>query len=209
MLNKVIITIARQYGSAGREIGKKLAEQLTIPYYDEALIKLASQESGINESLFESADEKPMSSLWESASSFNVISLGGHFPAGGEMPMNDKLFLIQSKVIKELAEAGSCVIVGRCADYILADNPNAVHVFIHAKEEVKLKRVVESYGIPEGKAKEVMFKTDRKRSTYYNYYADGKWGRAENYDLTIDSSIIGIDGTVKLIKEFAQLKLSK
>lgn len=209
MLNKVIITIARQYGSAGREIGKKLAEQLTIPYYDEALIKLASQESGINESLFESAEEKPMSSFWESASSFNVISLGGHFPAGGEMPMNDKLFLIQSKVIKELAEAGSCVIVGRCADYILADNPNAVHVFIHAKEEAKLKRVVDSYGIPVEKAKEVMFKTDRKRATYYNYYADGKWGRAENYDLTIDSSIIGIEGTVKIIKEFAQLKLSK
>lgn len=205
MDKKIIITIAREYGSGGKCIGQKLSEILNIPFYDKELLALAAKESGIHEDLFKEADENHPKGFWNSMS-FSTSSFGNVFSDGGELPINDRLFLIQSSIIKEIANEGSCIIVGRCADYILQDHPDAIHIFIHALEKDKIQRVIETYGINEKDAKTAMSKTDKRRAAYYDYYADGKWGQAENYDLSIDSSVIGIDGTVTLIKEFANLK---
>ncbi|MEG1583967.1 MAG: cytidylate kinase-like family protein [Anaerovorax sp.] len=208
MDKKLIITIAREYGSGGKLIGQKLSESLNIPFYDKELLTLAAKESGIHEDLFKEADENHSKGFWNSMS-FTTSSFGNVFSGGSELPINDRLFLIQSSIIKDIAQAGSCVIVGRCADYILQHHPDAMHVFIHALEKDKIARIIETYGVNEKDARTAMLKTDKRRATYYNYYADGKWGQAENYDLSIDSSVIGIDGTVMLIKEFAKLKQVK
>lgn len=208
MTQKVIITIARQFGSGGREIGQKLAEQLGIKFYDKELIALAAKESGIDEDLFESADEKPFNPFWSSLA-VNIAGFGSKFSGFSDMPMNDRLFLIQSNVIKKIAQEESCVIVGRCADYILKEEANAVHIFVHADLPFKKNRLVGSYGIPEPNAEEFMKKTDKRRASYYDYYVGEKWGIAENYDLCVDSSAIGIDNTVKLIIEIAKMKLGE
>lgn len=207
MKGKVIITIARQFGSGGKEIGEKLAEKLGIPFYDKSLIHLAAKESGLDEELFDYADEQTFRNFWAAASSSNSIYINNRFSLFNEMPMNDKLFIIQSNIIKKLAAADSCVIVGRCADYILRDDPNTVPVFIHSGEKERLDRVIHSYGIPEKDARDVMVKTDKKRAAYYNYYSGEKWGRADNYDLSIDSGAVGIDGAVEIIIKFAEIKL--
>lgn len=206
MNHKIIITIARQYGSGGRAIGQKLADHLGIPFYDKELIQLAAKDSGIDKGLFENADETHTSTFWNTMS-INTNVFGNRITAFNDIPMNDKLFLIQSNIIKKVANEGSCVIVGRCADYILREEQNTVHVFIHSNAEDKLHRIINNYNIPESNAKDIMIKTDKKRSTYYNYYSDGKWGRAENYDLSINSGAVGIDGAIKIIKEFAVIKL--
>ncbi len=205
MKNKVIITIARQFGSGGKEIGEKLSSRLEIPFYDKSIIHLAAQESGIDEDLFQSADEKALHTFWATTAGSTSI-YGNRLSMFSEMPMNDKLFIIQSNIIKRLAEE-SCVIVGRCADYILREEKNIVSVFIHADEESKKQRMIQTYEVPEKDAKEVMVKTDKKRAAYYNYYSGEKWGRADNYDLSINSGAIGIDGAVDLIIKFAELKL--
>lgn len=208
MKNKVIITIARQFGSGGREIGEKLALKLEIPYYDKSLIQLAADESGIDEDLFDFADERAYHSFWTASVGSNCF-YGNRISPFHEMPMNDKLFLIQSSTIKKLAEHGSCVIVGRCADYILRDDPDAISVFIHSGEQQRLNRIIQSYGIEAKDAKDVMIKTDKRRAAYYNYYSGEKWGRADNYDLSIDTGAVGIEGAVDLIIKFAELKSSE
>lgn len=208
MNNKTIITIARQFGSGGRAIGKQLAEDLCIPFYDKDLIQLAAKKSGIEEHLFENADETPSNNFWDTLAS-NANLFGNKLLTFNDMPMNDKLFVIQSNIIKDVAAKGSCVIVGRCADYILRNEEGLTHLFIHSSEEDKLDRVINSYGIPEKDAKVTMTKTDKKRASYYNYYADGKWGRAENYDLSLNTSAIGIEGAVRLIKDFLAIRKEK
>ncbi|WP_027399348.1 cytidylate kinase-like family protein [Anaerovorax odorimutans] len=207
MNSKIIITIARQFGSGGREIGKNLANELNIAFYDKDLIKIAAEESGIHEELFENVDENHKNSFWDNMA-YNTTSFGNPFSSGSDIPINDKLFIIQSNVIKELAEKDSCVIVGRCADYILKSNPNAIHIFIHSNKEDKINRIINSYGIPAENAEVLMIKTDKKRATYHNYYSSGKWGKAENYNLAIDSNVLGISGTVEIIKKFAQIKFN-
>ncbi len=204
MKSKVVITIARQFGSGGKEIGEKLAERLGIPFYDKSLIHLAAKESGIDEDLFDFADEKAFHRFW-TASAGNAGYYGNRISLFNEMPMNDKLFIIQSNIIRKLADNGSCVIVGRCADYILRHDVSTVPVFIHSSEQDRLNRVIHTYGVDEKDAKEVMTKTDKKRASYYNYYSGGKWGRADNYDLSINSSASGIDGAVDLIIKFVCL----
>ena len=208
MNHKIIITIARQFGSGGREIGEKLANQLEIPFYDKSLIHLAAKESGIDEDLFDYADEKTLHNFW-TASASNTSIFGNRISSFNEMPMNDKLFIIQSNIIKKLASDDSCVIVGRCADYILRNDPNTVTVFIHSNEADKQNRIIHTYGIPEKEARDVMIKTDKKRAAYYNYYSGEKWGRADNYDISINSGAAGIDGVVDLIIKFAGLKLGE
>ncbi len=207
MNSNAVITIARQFGSGGREIGERLAEKMEIPFYDKSLIHLAAKESGINEDLFDYADENSNHGFW-TASAGNTAFYGNRISLFNEMPMNDKLFLIQSNMIRKLASGGPCVIVGRCADYILRGHDNLVTVFIHANDKDRLRRVVSSYGVEEKDAIEVMTKTDKKRAAYYNYYSGEKWGRADNYDLSINSSAVGINGAVELIIEFSDLKLA-
>ncbi|WP_324823813.1 cytidylate kinase-like family protein [Sinanaerobacter sp. ZZT-01] len=203
MDHKIIITIAREYGSGGREIGKQLAEQLKIPFYDKELITRTAEESGIDPDLFENADEKPSNPFWTSLA-FNIGTFGSHIPTINDLPMNDRLFLLQSKTIRKIAEEGSCVIVGRCADYILEKEENIIRFFIHADREDKLNRVIHSYGIPEEGAQEFMKKTDRRRATYYDYYVGEKWGQINRYDLSINSSTLGIQSTVDLLLKFVK-----
>lgn len=208
MNEKIIITIARQFGSGGREIGQKLAERLGISFYDKELITRAAKESGIDQDLFENADEKPFNPFWSSVA-VNLSGFSGKFTNFSDMPINDRLFLIQTQVIKQIAEEDSCVIVGRCADHILRDRKDAVHVFLLANDDYKLKRVVESYGVPQQNAAEFMHKTDKKRAAYYDYYVGEKWGNAQNYDLSVRTSSVGIDHAVDLILHLVKMKLHR
>ena len=196
-----IITIGRQYGSGGRLIGKRLAEELDIPYYDREILTLSAQESGIGEELFQEYDEKPTRSFLFSL----VAGMPGRGGAGAyymDMPLNHKIFLAQFDTIKRIASQGPCVIVGRCADYVLSDNKNAVNVFVKASMEVKKQRVIAYYGIDKDKAEDVIIKTDKRRASYYNYYANTRWGDLDNYHLVIDSGALGIDGSAAIIREF-------
>lgn len=201
MDKKVIITISRQYGSGGRKVGEMLAERLGIPFYDKELITLAAKESGYAEELFEKADSQATSSLLYSLSLYS--STVGLY----DMPLNDKLFIVQSETIRKVAAEGSCIIVGRCADYVLRDNPDAVNIYIHADMNSKMKRAVDDYGQPEDGVVDFIAKTDKRRSTYYNYYTGLKWGRAENYHLTIRTDWVGLDAAVETIMAFVKARV--
>jgi len=196
-MKNVIFTIGRQYGSGGRIIGKKLAEELGIPFYDKELLTMAAKDSGFCEEIFETHDERPTSSFLYS------LVMGGY--GSDSMPLNHKLFLAQFETIKKIAKQGPCVIIGRCADYALEGMPNVVNVFIHADLDSRVKRVVEEYGEDSKQAISLINKTDKKRANYYNYYSDKKWGAMDTYNLSIDSGKIGIENAVKLIKSFADM----
>lgn len=197
-----VITIGRQFGSGGRDIGEKLASHYGIAFYDKDLLKRAAKESGICPELFENNDEKPTSSFL-----YNLVTDTYSFGYSSpyiEMPLSHKVFLAQFDTIKKIAEEGPCVIVGRCADYALSDFPNRFSVFIYAPLEDRIKRITEKY--PDvndpAKIKDMIIKTDKSRANYYNYYSSKKWGRADSYDLCVDSSKLGIDGTVDIISYF-------
>lgn len=201
MTDRFVVTIGRQYGSGGKIIGEKLAKALGVPFYDKELLTEAARKSGICQEMFESNDEKPTSSLLYS------LVMGTY--SGDSLPLNHKLFLAQFDAIRSLADKGSCVIIGRCADYALEDYKNVINVFIHAKMEDRIDRAVAQYGIDINKAEDIIIKTDKKRASYYNFYSSKKWGNVDNYDITVDSSVLGIDDTVKLLKEFVELKMKK
>lgn len=201
MSTNTVFTIGRQYGSGGTEVGRKVAKELNIPFYDKELIAISARDSGLSESLFTNADEKATSSI------FYSLVMGNYPMASGalgvtEMPLNDQLFLIQSKTIKRLASDGPCVIVGRCADYILRDMDNVLNVFIHADLQYRVERAISMYEAPENKAEDICIKTDKQRANFYNYYSDRKWGRCRTYDLSIDSSKLGIEGSALQIIHF-------
>lgn len=203
MKRNIIITISRQFGSGGRSIGKQLAASLGIPFYDKELIELAAEKSGFDASIFETADEQATSSLLYS------LSLGMYSPSAGRadvlggLSLNDKIYVYQSKVIRDIAAQGSCVIVGRCADYILQDNPDVINVFIHSALESRIKRAVACHEAPVDRAQSILTKTDKRRATYHDYYANTKWGRVENYHLAINSDFVGLENAAEIIKEFA------
>lgn len=205
MTNNNIITIARQFGSGGRAIGEELAKKLEIPYYDKELISIAAKESGMNPEIFESVDEKAANSLLYSLS-MGLYSFGSGFSAMGDLPVNDKLYILQHKIIRDLAAKGPCIIVGRCADYILKDNPNTIKIFIHANMEYRKERAINVHNIEATKAEHIINRTDKSRANYYSFYSGQKWGVAENYDLTIDSSKLSIDKIVELIQNYIKIK---
>lgn len=207
MNEKFVINIGRQLGSGGREIGEKLATELNISYYDKELIELASQESGLCKEFFEKADEKASQGLIG-----GLFGMRFPFVTEGAMPYsnclsNDALFKIQSDVIRKLAEEKSCLFVGRCADYILRDNPRCVNVFISASLEDRIERVMSRRYITREDAEALIEKVDKKRASYYNYYSYNTWGAAATYHLCIDSSVLGVEGTVEFIKSFAIQRL--
>lgn len=208
MKGNLVITIGRQCGSGGRVVGEKLAEKLGVKFYDKELLSLAAKNSGLCEELFETHDEKPTSSFLYSLV-MDTYSLGYANSAYMDMPINHKIFLAQFDTIKQLAEQESCVIVGRCADYALAEYPNTVKVFVAADETNKIARLSELYQVDKAKAKDIMIKIDKKRSSYYNYYSSKKWGDARSYDLCVNSSALGADGTVDLILEFVKIKQAR
>ncbi|RHJ83428.1 AAA family ATPase [Parabacteroides sp. AM08-6] len=207
MDDKIILTIGRQFGSGGREIGKKLAAALGIAYYDKELMAVAAKESGLSEEFFEKADERASSGL---SYAFSVgFSYMGMFTPYTDILSNDGLFKFQSDAIRKLAEKGSCVLVGRCADYILRDNPDCLSFFIHNTKENRIQRIIEYQNVTVEQAKELMTKTDKSRAAYYNYYTNKEWGVASSYNFSIDVSVLGVDETVEFIKSFVERKMNK
>lgn len=200
-----IITISRQYGSGGRNVGLKIANRYNMEYFDKELLEEAAKKSGISKELFEMHDEKPTSSFL-----FSMVSDGYFFGypsvnSYGDMPISQRVFLAQFDTIKEIAKERSCVIVGRCADYALQGFDDVINVFVSANMETRLKNVMAETGHTREKAKYLILKTDKRRSGYYNYYTNKKWGAAESYDLCVNSSIIGVDGCVETVVKFADL----
>ncbi|MCI9216934.1 cytidylate kinase-like family protein [Lachnospiraceae bacterium 42-17] len=200
-----IITIGRQYGSAGRQIGYKVAEDLGIKLYDKEMLDRAAKESGLCQELFETHDEKPTSSFLYSLV-MDTYSLGYTSGSYTDMPINHKVFLAQFDAIKKIADEGPCILVGRCADYALEDYDNVLSLFIHADMDAKIRRIARIYDLTDVKAKELIVKTDKKRASYYNYYSNKKWGAADSYHACLSSSLLGIDGTAKAIKMLVELK---
>lgn len=204
MAKKLIITIARQYGSGGREIGERIAEILNIPIYDKLLITEAASKGNLNEEVLRKTDESAANSLlYTLAVGSNTLGAAMHF--GYKMPLSDKLFILQSEVIREYAAKGSGVFIGRCADHVLRDEANILRVFVYGDLDHRQTRVAERH--PELKSSQIMDainKTDKRRSTYYNFYTGNKWGKFDNYDLAINSSTLGIEGTAELICDFAK-----
>ena len=205
MSDNLIITIGRECGSGGRHIGRQLADELGIKCYDKELLNEAAKNSGFCRELFETHDEKPTSSLLYSLV-MDTYSLGYSTSAYLDMPLNHKIFMAQFDTIKHLANQESCVIIGRCADYALAGYPNVVTVFVTADEDVKIRTLMDRYQISEAKAKDLMIKTDKKRASYYNYYSNKRWGDSRSYDLCINSSKVGMEGAIHIIKEFVKVR---
>lgn len=192
---KKIITISREFGSGGRTIGKHLAEALGIPCYDSEIIEKVAVESGFAEEYVKDKGEYTHPSLLMGLLSSRTIYNG---------PTNeDKIWLIQCKVIKELAEKGPCVIVGRCADYILRGRDDVMKVFIFADPEARAKRIVEVYGEKEDAPAKRLREKDKRRAAYYQHYTDMNWGASRNYDVCLNSSFIGVDKCVDILKEIA------
>ena len=204
-MNQYVITIGRQFGSGGRSIAEKLAKKLDIKFYDKELISIAAKESGISPEVFEGVDEKATNSLLYSLS-MGMYSFGSGFPAMGDLPVNDKLYLLQHKIIKEIAEKENCVIVGRCADYVLRDNPKRVSIFIYADMEFRKEQSIKKHGIDPAHAEHIINKTDKNMANYYSFYSGQKWGQAENFDLCIDSSKLDEDKIVELIAEYIKMR---
>lgn len=200
-----VITIGRQCGSDGKAIGQKLAEELGIKCYDKELLSLAAKKSGFSEEVFQTYDEKPTNSLLYSLV-MDPRSLSFTNSGYMDVPMDHKLFFSQFETIKQLAEEESCVIIGRCADYALSEYENHISVFITADDDDRIETLKELHHIDDGKAKDLMVRTDKKRSSYYKYYTEKKWGDAKNYDLCINRSAVGVEGAVKIILDFVHAK---
>jgi len=203
-MKNAIVTIARQYGSGGREVGQKLAELTGYAFYDKDLITMAAQKSGLNHAVLDAADEKAANSL------LYTLAMGSasyhHGLNNLHVPLNDKLFTVQSEIIRELAqEDKGAIIVGRCADYVLADHPKVLRVFISADFDKRVENIMHQQNLTENQARELVIKTDKRRSNYYNYYTGGKWARLENYDLIISTDKTGIDGAAQLIRMYMDL----
>ena len=204
MSTNTIITIERQYGSGGHLIGEKLSKDLGIPFYDSELIKVAAKESGICEEIFESFDEKPTTSFLYSLV-MDPYSLG-YNSNSFDLPLNHKVFLAAFDTIKELAKKGPCVFVGRCADYVLKDNPNVVSVFVHADEKFCLDRAMERNSMTEKEMKKYIEKTDKFRGDFYRYHTGHEWADARNYDLCLNSGKLGFQKCVEEIKAYIKIR---
>ena len=195
-----VITISRQYGSGGRIVAQKLADALGIPFYDNELITMAAEKTGLSVECFKDAEKTSFGNLF-----FSLTSLTPSLDSVG-LPLNEKIFLVQSQVIKEVAAAGPCVIVGRSADYVLQDNSNVINVFLQADLPDRVKRAIDAYGQDAEGAEAMVVKTDKRRANYYNYFTGRKWGKAENYDLILNTSRMDLDKIVEVIKTYVSLR---
>ena len=199
-----IVTIAREYGSGGRECGKKLAELTGYKFYDKDLITLAAQKSGMSTDALNSVDEKAASSL------LYTLALGSSIYNSGmgsvNLPINDKLFVVQSQIIKDIANSGEgAIIVGRCADYVLSERDNVVKVYITSDFDTRVNTVMKRHDLTQSQARDLIIKTDKRRSNYYSYYTGEKWGKADKYDVVVSTARIGIDGAAGLIADYIKM----
>lgn len=204
-VKKMMITVSRQYGSGGRVIAKALAERLGIAYYDKELIVLAAKESGFAEEIFEESEDKTPNSLLYSLV-MGTYGMGGQGIGVPDMPIGDKVFLIQSNLIRSLASKESAVFVGRCADYVLEGREDTTNFFLYAPLKNRVDRAIAEYGLAKEKSESAVLRIDKRRANYYNYYANRKWGKAENYDLAVDSSKLSVDDTVTLLQKYVEMK---
>lgn len=205
-MENYVITIGREFGSGGLDIGRILSDRLGIKCYDKELLQLASKESGLCEEIFQNHDERPTNSFLYSLV-MDTYSVSGYTASSYlDMPLNHKVFLAQFDTIKNLANKESCIIVGRCADYALADNPNCLSVFIHAEKEFRINHLMDTYGWTSDKANDMMNKTDKKRASYYNYYSSKKWGDARSYHICLDSSQLGLEGCADVIIQALKIR---
>lgn len=194
---KTIITIGRQFGSGGKEVGIRVAKELGIPFYDEELLHEAAKKSGLCEKIFENFDERPKSLLYSIAMDSYMFGLPG---TGMGDSLEQQVYLATFNTIRRLAEEGPCVMIGRCADYALAENPNLLSLFICAPMDVRIQRVAKRQNISPEKARSLILKTDKRRAAYYEYYSSRKWGAVDSYDFCLDSSYLGLGRTVELIQ---------
>lgn len=199
-MDNLYITIGRQFGSGGRETGKKVAEALGIPYYDKELLVVAAKESGLSHQFLTEYDEKPNNSFLYSLVMGQQNVLSGMRGTTVEQLASQA----QRDAVLSVAEKGSCVIVGRCADYILRDQPGLVRVFICADDDSRVARICQRDGLDEKEAREKMRKMEKARAAYYAFHADREWSAADSYDLCINSSRRGIDAAVELILQFCK-----
>ncbi len=204
-----IAAIGRQYGSGGREIGEMLADMMGVPFFDRELIALAAEKSGVSKDVYSHIDETATNSLLYALST-GAYTLSSHFTTVSDLPLNDKLYIIQTNLIKDIVkENGSCVIVGRCADYILKDDPRLASIFIHAPLKSRISRIMEKEGLNAASAESRIIKTDKKRANYYNFYTNREWGDLNNYELCIDSTVLGKEKTAEFIFEFIKNREKK
>ena len=203
-MKKKIVTISRQYGSGGRYIGENLAKAMGVPCYDEKLIDMVAKESGFEQSFVAEKGERMTGSLL-----FNIASslsfANNVFSTNNGVTLQDEIYFTQNRIIKELADKGPCVIVGRCADYILREREDCLNVFIFADNESKIERAEKYFNITREEAPAVLKKKDKARANHYKYYTDQEWGMASNYDLCLNSGLIGIEGCVKAIQQVLEL----
>ena len=203
-MDHYVITIARGYGSGGKTIGKMLSEKLDIPFYDRELLRMASDDSGIHERVFGQADERVKPGLRKP---FGKVYKGELLPPeSDDFVSDDNLFNYQAKIIKELADTCSCVIVGRCADFILQGRTNVVKLFVHAPFESCVKTVMDMYALPQKEAEKKIQDTDRHRSAYYKYYTRRNWDNAQNYDLCLNSAELGFDKCVEIVEAYMNIR---
>ncbi len=204
MKNRLIICISREYGSGGREVGRKLAGRLGIPCYDKELLSKTAREHGISEAVIESVDEQP--ATW-SAMGF-PMGIRNPYQADYEdafyYVMNDRVFLMQAETIRQIAAEGSCVLIGRAAEEVLKDDPDMVSIFISGDKTDRVKRIMALENVDTQKAEQLIRKTDKKRANYNNYYSDKKWGVCTSYDFSISTSRFDIDGTVDIIRDILE-----
>ena len=199
-----VITIGRQYGSGGKELGQMLAQKLGIEFYDEELVTMAAEKNNMHQDILKAVDEKATKSLLYTLVTGSDLRFMGS-PMHYEMPINDKLFITQSEIIKGLADKSSCVIVGRCADYVLRDSKHdCIHLFVYGDMDKRIERISKKYDLSSDKAKEKIQKIEKTRRAYYNYYSNREWGNVKNYDLCVNTSLMGLEKTADLLCEFVK-----
>lgn len=203
MSEHLAITIGRQYGSGGREIGVRLGELLGIKVYDKELITLAAEKKGVPADYLHKVDEKATNSLLYSIAIGTSLHRNPHL--GVEMPINDRLFMMQTEIIKEAVQEAPGIFVGRCADYILRRHKKRLSIFIHADFDHRVSRIAEEYSISRKEAEAKVNKTDKHRVNYYNFYTGKKWGKVDNYHVSVNSSILGIEGTAQMLAEMIRI----
>ena len=203
MKNPLIITIGREYGSGGHEIGKALAQKLGIAFYDKEIISLAAEKSGLSAE-FITNNEQRMGGLMHTFAASAPYQNG--FFAGNHLPLSETIFISQAQVIRDIAARERAVIVGRCADYILAGRKNTVNIFIHAPKEDRVRRIMALYELSEADALKAIARSDKERGNHYFRYTDMKWGKAQNYDLCVNSSLLGVEGTVEMLTDVAKIE---
>ncbi|MBP3428878.1 MAG: cytidylate kinase-like family protein [Clostridia bacterium] len=204
MHQPLIITIGREYGSGGREIGQAVAKKLGISFYDKEIINLAAEKSGLSHEFIASNEQRVKSGLVHNLSASAAYS-GGFF-SHHYLPLSESIFISQAQVIRDIANKKSAVIVGRCADYILSERKNTINVFIHAPIEARVERIMRLYHLDEAAALKAIATSDKERGNHYFRYTDRKWGKAQNYDICINSALMGVEKTVEMLVNLAQIE---